>query len=265
VSRRVQLEQGYGGIIEFYPPEGVPDASPAPTVEIVDLVAETAATPDSVSQTATAAEGSREITVTSTTGMVAGRRYWLGENAPLGYEDSAVLINSATVFTLENPLKVGMTSGKVRGHGLRYTVSAADAEDEALRLRAVWRYSIGGIAKRGRMSLDIVEDPFDLVVTEEEIEARAPGWSGQSGARGSWRRYLDAARDDIVLMLEAQKVLAHEVEHRDLLRPAFIYRILYHRHRRDEELSAEYSQLASQAMRDFFRSYHSEFDSVLGS
>jgi len=252
----IYLELGIGGTIEWYPPKGVRDAMPAPTVELRGLQAAVAATADAISQpVAGGTVGARELTVTSTAGIVAGRRYWLGPDGPQGYEDTVIEVVSGTKLVVEEPLKAALTS--VRGHRLSYVVAAGLCAEAVGPLAVIWRYTVGGIPYRGRDALTICQDPFALSCTEDEVKARDPGMPGQAGARGSWRRFCGVAERDIADMLRALQIDPQDTEP-DGLVSAYVYRILYHRYRGTDR-SEEMELLASRALKDYIKAYHSEF------
>lgn len=263
---RLQYEKDVGGTLEYYPPEGVSSAATvvAYTSGTTTLFSSGPVTLDTFSQTGlTAAEGARDITVSSSANAVVGRRYWVTPDPGAdGYEDRIIGIPDATSVMLETPLKVAMAgSGTIKGHGLRRTLSTTEAGTLRERCRLVWRYTVGGIAYMHSELFDIVYWPFSLSVTEEELELADTAFGGQTGARGSWRKHVALAERDMWQALEGIGVRPDLVRSRDLLQLPFIYRTLYHRHRNDEAKAKIYAALYGEAWSHFTGSKDAWYDS----
>ena len=258
---RVQLRLGVGGVLEYSPAEGRPTHG---WIAIyrgqTALVPEVALTVDTFSTTCTALAGARALTVGSTAGAVAGRRIWIGGDDQSGYEDSVVAVHSATVLEVEEPLKLALNAARIAGHVLRYTVNANLISSSTRYLRAAWRYTVAGATYRRDYLFDVVRLPFELALTEEDVCSVDPGFSGQIGTRGSWRRMLAAAVEDIWLALESQGRQPDLLRSRDLLRPALLSRLLYRRHFADSERAARHDRDYQAAIAAACASMHAWYD-----
>jgi hypothetical protein len=250
-------------VLEYYPENGVATAS---TIAIYTsgtsaLLVPTAVVLDAANQALGAhLAGVQTLTVASSALFYPGKRYWL-DDGYLGYEVEVYAVPLATSIVLTEPIKRAITAGSIKGHGLRKTITAAISANLARRLRVVWRPTIAAVEYRYEELIDIVRWPFDLKVTEDDLEAADPSFGEQTGTAGKWRLWVKAAIEDIWLALEGAGVEPDKVRSRDLLLRPVIYRALYHRHNRDSEQSAHYLKCYEDAWRSVLSCRDSWYDS----
>lgn len=203
---RLQYQQSVANQLwEFYPPEGKPDASPAPTFGLyrgtTALISPTAITQDTVSTTITATAGAQTVTLGSSTGVVVGRRYWVQTaTGGKGYEVDVVDVPDATSAILAQPVKEAVTAGLFKGHGQRRTFSAAELTSlyDGLRVEVV--YYVASVRYAKRQHLDIVRVPLTLAsldIGESEIEKAYPDFGRFVDVEGKWRGIVETAFGEV--------------------------------------------------------------------
>lgn len=267
---RVQYTEDEAQTAELYPParllvRGVPTAATyslhrTRTSKIVDAASITI---DTASTTiASATEGDKNLTVADSSNFKAGRRYWVSDAGGVdGYEVVCDAVPDATTVRLRDPLRIDITSGTIKGHGLRYSLTTTHTDTEYRWLREVWSMTIDSETHKISRLVDIVAEPFEIYVTETEIEQADISFGGSAGSSTAWQAHVSAATDAIWQDLEGNGIWPDLVRSRDLLTRPLVYRTLFHRHGRDPDLREHYLELYKEAMGAFYGSKNAWYDS----
>lgn len=202
-----------------------------------------AVTLDTASQTLGAhALGATTLTVTSSAAFVVGRRYWLDDGYQ-GYEVECYSKPLATTLVITEPLRRAITSGSIKGHGLRVTLGTSVTGSLRRHVRVEWSATLTGATYKSTEFVDVVELPFALFVTEADLESADPSFGEQVGSSARWRRWVDGAIEDVWQALEGAGLKPDCVRSRDVLTRPVVYRALAIRHQRDPELAERYKAL----------------------
>lgn len=232
-----QFEKGQEGILEFYPPEGVPSSA---TVQVVkpngsDLVAATAVTLDTVDTTVSGISRDDEtFTVGSGTGIVTARRYWLATDGGRGYETGITEVDGTTVRP-DEPVSFDISSGTFKGHGLRYTLTTTHTADTLRNCRVVWRYTVDGLNYMESVVIDIVPLPFRAKLTDGDMREIEPLWNGLSS---EYRNAIDQAELEIFGDIKGRQKLPSRVIDRRLLCAPMKWKVLQIRYFRSDDSQA---------------------------
>lgn len=230
---RIQFTVDLASTLEFYPPEGRPDASATLNIYTSGDSPLTGTFPatvalDSVNTTTTAAAAQRatELSLTSGTGIVAGRRYSIKLASGQRIEVVARGVDGTTMY-LDQPLSVAVGSGDtVQGHRLAYSLSAEQNGDQRRRVRASWSYDVDGDTYAWQQYYSVVREPFLIPVTESDIELHDHTFGAYVDRFGSWKRLIPGAHDIVAEMIEAEEMYPDLIKDRDGLKTAIIYCIL---------------------------------------
>jgi hypothetical protein len=254
MARRLQLEQSKAATIRWYPTEGVPTSA---TIQVVspagtDIVADgTSATIDSVAATVAAASyQDPTFSVDTATGISVGERYWLATAGGRGYEITVVDI-SGTTITPDQPVRFDISGGSLSGLAISYSLTTTHTATRYRDVRMVWRYTAGGLSRMHQHTADIVRVPFEIPVTESDIEQIDPTFGDLSS---DYLRLREQAESDIYSWLRGRKIYPDLVIDRSLLTPSAVYRILHLRHIREESLREGYAELYTEALVAFHNS-----------
>lgn len=228
-----QHEISQTATLEWYPDEGPPAASPAPTLEITSSDGETlratsaspAVSRDTTDTTLTTTARAAAAVVGSSTGVTIGRRYWLSTAAGgKGYAERVVDVPSSTAIELGSGARYATTNGKLRGLRLSATY-AADANPRQ-RCRCVWRYTVGGIAYVATELVDFVRCPFDLRLSAQLIEEIAASFGEDLGQSSQWAGLLERAEREAFAWLRGKRLRPELVIDRQGLQAAYALRVL---------------------------------------
>ena len=233
--RRPQYEYGQAATLRWYPLESELSGSTAITSATYGLfsgqssaliAAGTAATVDAASQTVSSvSRGDRTLTVSSTSAFAVDGRYWLCSDSGRGYYvDVADL--TATTLTLRDPVRFAISSGKVSGALITGALSSTVAENLERNLRLEWSYVIGGVTFRKKQIVDIVRWPFDVDITEDDVERVSTQFGELVGQYGSWRALREGAIDSIWSDLRAANREPDKIADRSVLKLAAAYKVL---------------------------------------
>lgn len=226
--RRHQYRTSVASVLEFYPPQGV--ASSATVAGFVSgtsasLFASESVTLDTASATVSGHTASATLlTVDDSTGFVVGRRYWAETAGGRGREVTVIDVPNGTSLELDQP--IGFVVTAIAGHGLRRTLTAEEAGTVRRRCRVLWTYTVDGMGYVADQMIDIVEMPFALHLTEEDIEEAYPPAGEHAGSRRAWAKVLRKAEGEVFNRVAAEQIEPDLVRERDLLRDAAVYRAL---------------------------------------
>ena len=272
---RVQLRQDQADQeLIYYPQEGAPEA--AATVVLYSsgssvLQASAPATVDPTSGTTTTlhSAGSYEISFTPAIGSAApivGREYWVQTPTGRGYAVGCMAATASSI-TIDQPLAFDLPAGStVRGLRLSVVADATTIGSTIRRAEAVWAFAVLDSSGNSRTYVqnyrfDVVLRPFEITMTEAEIEHFDPGFGEYAGARGGWQKLREGALADITYFLESQQIEPDLVRERRYLRRAMALRILQKLYLGfSDERYARFEALYHEALADFTAS-HAWYDS----
>jgi hypothetical protein len=207
------------------------------------LLASTAATVDPASQSITSGlAGGRTITVANTSAFTVGRRYRIlvldGRSV-----DLLLIAKTAADLTFDAEIPWTSTAGTVRAQRVSVSFTAPDATTRSCR--AVWTY---GTAEEVDI-IDIVRMPFALIVSEQRVVDSEQLYVDTLGHRPA--RHIAQASRDVELWLRGQQIYPDLVIDRSMLEQAVVWRALYIRHIRDEELRGVFGKEYESALSAF--------------
>ena len=267
---RTQLSLDVDGTLEFYP-DARPDAAASlhvynEALTPLDATLDPVAVPLDVVDEALTVEafaGDPTITVASTVGLVIGRRYRLvneegrdREVRVIGFSAASGLIR----FDQPLPFDCAVTTSRLRGHRLAYTIDAALLSIRRRRMRAHWVFEIGGVAFQKDVHFDVVLSPFNLVINEETVELADTSFGEAIGAKESWKKNRKQAINHVWRSLAKFQVKPDLVRDRDALRDACVFALLAYFHFKDEALRKAWFEAYNWAMSDF-KASHAWYDS----
>jgi hypothetical protein len=232
-----QYEKDQIATLEFFPPEvfPIPDADGTVSIFIsadspIDASLEDATavldTADSA-LTVLASEGDRSVTIASSTLFKVGQRYIL-VNELSQTQEVEILGKSATTLLFDQPIKFNcaVTTSSVKGYRLTVQISAAIAGTKRHYLEARWKYNIDSVEHRHSTYFDIVRRPFEINVTEHDIEKQYAGFGEYTGARKGWKKHEAGAIDDIWSFLAGKQIRPELVYDKDILLQVVALKIL---------------------------------------
>lgn len=230
---RLQYTKGVAGSLVLYAPEGIPDADATLTIYTsgnstlagsswpVTVSLSTATT----TLSALAAQYAESLALTDATNFAAGERYYINDGGQL-LEVKASRKSSNTLY-LDQPLSFGVASGAtIASHKLAFALSTTHTATLRRRLRAVWSYEVDGVAYSHQQYFSVVNEPFELAITEEDIEGHDLAFGEYTDDRGAWRKLIDGAHDEVERMLRARQLSPDLIRDRDGLRDALIFCLL---------------------------------------
>lgn len=181
----------------------------------------------STALTVAAAEGDASITVTSTSGFAAGRRYWITQASGEGHEVRVRRVTSATVLQLDAPLREPLAiSSTIAGHRLTKAITTAHTASVRRGCRAEWELTWSDASVTAESDLfDIVLLPWALGVTEGDLERVYPGFGELAGY--GWEGLARAGEDWVRAKLCGRQLRPDLCAERDVLKLAAVYRTLY--------------------------------------
>lgn len=246
-------------------PQGYADASPAPSGSIVSAQGETLASTTAARGTATAvatvAAGSREVSCDTIANFKVGLPYWLATAGGRGIEVRVVDIDSVgKKLWLAEPVRWAVASGSIKDHRLYLSISSSTNSKVRRACRTAWRYSIGGVARAEHRTLDFVHTPFELAITDADIDRVSATFGAMSGEGGEWSRLKEQAESDVSMALLGAQVKPDLCIERDLLKSAAVYRVLQLRHVQKPELAERFAALYAEQIGLFLGS-HTWYDS----
>jgi len=262
--RRIQLEFKKDNVIPFYPPEGRPDGaadlfvytqgtSPLdgtldPLSVALDLVNE--------ALTLAAVKGADNITVADTSNVKVGRRYIL-KNQEGDTQEVFVRAKTASLVRFDQPIRFAcdVTTSVLEGHRLAATILGALLNTRRRFGRLRWEYEIDGVAVHHDELFDVVLLPFNLVLTEEDVERHYTAFGESIGSRRSWRKLREGVFDDIWRALRGMQVHPDLVRDREMLTDAAAFRLLVKHFQSNPEQREFWLALYKDAMAEFYASH----------
>lgn len=274
---RIQYTMDAAGTLELYPREGQADADGDVYVytqgtSLLDstlLNGSSNAIVDTVSTaiSANASAGDDTVTVTSATGLVVGRRYTIVNHE--GRKQEITLLGlSSTTARLDQPLDFACTAttSTFTGHRLACALTTTHTSAVRRRMRVLWVYDVDSVTYRTTQWIDVVRIPFDLDVTEEDLEELDPGFGEWTGSRDGWKKARKGGLAAIWSYLAAQGIYPDLVRDLTLLRLAAAQKTLELFYFRMPALSERWGEAYRETMAAFQTSrawYDSDHDMVL--
>jgi hypothetical protein len=229
----IQFLYNIASTLEFYAPEGIPDGNASLTVYTsgsgeLDGTWPQTVTLDGATTTTTAAGelGDTSIPVASIANFKTGRKYWVknitGELHQIrlrGLAGSNLYLDQPLSFTFEG----GSTVASAR---YAFDLTAAQNGTLRRRLRAVWSYDVDSVTVYLQQYYSVVREPFQLDITEEDIERHDPAFGEYADSLNNWTKLVHGAHDDIERKLRARQLCPDLLRDRDGLRDALIFQLL---------------------------------------
>lgn len=211
----------------FYPPEDYAPSTASLTIKDAtnaDLSGTWPATVarDAVTTTLTvaASQGARALTLDTISNIIPDTTYLLGIPDGRKFRVRVIGVNAATkqVF-LDQPLTApAATSSTFTGLAYRYTMTTGATAAVSRRCAAIWTYTVHGKTVTEKQRFDIVRDPWELRLTESDIEEYDHLFGETSGSSNRWQSLIGGVSADIMRKLEARKIYADLIKDRDLLK-----------------------------------------------
>lgn len=226
MASHIQYEADVGGLLEFYPREGVPTAATVTAYRSgqSELFSADTVTLDTASQTvADVDHDATTLAVADESAFVVGRRYILASDGGR-LVDVECIDKAAGELTISEPPGFDIASGTIKGHGLRRTLSAVEAAVIRRDVRIVWAYTVGGRAYRRVQWIDIVAYPWGLDIDAQTMRRAYPSFTELAG--DGWEEWIPQAERDIWRELAKHGAKPDLCVQRDPLVDAAAFRIL---------------------------------------
>lgn len=230
---RLQFTKDVASTLAFYAPEGIPDGAATVTIytggdgelEGDTWPATVALGSASTTTTAAATQQSETLPVGDASAFSAGGRYWINDSGQR--VEVEVRKKSGSTLYLTQPLPFTVSSGATIASGrYAYSLSATQTATLRRRLRAVWSYEVDSEAVSHTQYFSVVREPFDISLTEDDIEAHDHNFGEYAGSRGQWRRLIEGAHHDVERALRRKQLTPDLVKDRDGLKDALIFYLL---------------------------------------
>jgi hypothetical protein len=230
---RIQFRKDTAGTLEFYPPEGRPDSNASLDVYKGQAVwgegtwpATITLPPFSQNLTATASAGDTEVTVGSTSGLVRGHRFML-KNAFAQQEEVTVDGFDATTIKLVDPIQYDQTtSSTIKAHRLTQALTSGNTANRERNLRALWSYTVDSVDYVTEQYFDIVRQPFEIKITERDLEAFGGAQLIGTLPREQLNAYIEGGHRTLEMMLRGDQIEPDLVRNPDDLRDALAHLVL---------------------------------------
>lgn len=203
--------RGTSAEAELYSPEGTLKATLTPTLDTVDT------TVSALGSTADV------LTLTSATGVVVGREYWLGSAS--GWQAKVrVISKDANVIRLEVPPPAAAAVGDTfQGLAWSAGILGSYLTTRARHYRIDWRVTSGSEVRAYRQALHVVAMQFRPPVTADDAKRIAhqshSGWA-KAEPYGTWLRIAEEASDEVRKLLQKDEDFPHWVGDQDAFRHA---------------------------------------------
>lgn len=224
---RRQYEKGRTNeILEHYPANGVPTSVTLQAVDAdgEDLIAEEAVTPDSFSQTVTGVtKRDKVLTVPDGTGAVVGRHYWLSTDGGRGYAVRLLEVDGNNLL-MAIPAKFDIASGTIKG--LRLARVLTETSEVKRGVTLIWRYTVNSLPVTIRESIDIVETPWWVDVTDGDMQTASPQFGEQVGTYDGFGDLKENVRRQLWGEIVASGANPDELGSREILREAMAFGVL---------------------------------------
>lgn len=253
---RIQFTKDVAGTLVFYAPEGIPDGAASLTIYTsgdATLTGETwpySATLTSASTTLSAAASRYAENISATDGsafVARTQRYMISDGGQI--QEITISRKSSNTLYLDQPLAAAVANGAtLASHRYTYSLSTTQTATLRRRLRAVWSYAVGGVSYSHTQYFSIVREPFDIYLTEEDIEEHDLEFGQYVDDSGAWRKLIEGAHNDVERMLRAKQLSPDLIRDRDALRDAVIFGVLSKIYQKQPERAAAWGAKVEQAI-----------------
>lgn len=242
-----QFMLGYSAVLQFYPPEGLPDGAVSLSLfddsgtAWGDTANPISLTPDATTETITAAvvRGNDTLTIASPTGFVKGR-YYIVILADGYWFECRVLAVGTTSLTLDEGVPVEVPANStIRGYRCAHTLTANELDTVKRNIKALYTYQIDGQNVQHIERFDCVRDPFKVAISLAHMRREAADFGDFGGAANRWRTYIDGAHGEVDENLRARGVYPDQLQNREALRTAIVCGVLVRLHRAVQNPLAE--------------------------
>jgi hypothetical protein len=233
-----QFKVGTAPILEFYPPEGLIDASATLRLSADDgtlwdgspeTIAQ-ASSPSTVT-TATANRGDESVAVASIASFVVGRRYLIVRANGIVFE-MTLRAKVTGLLTFEQGFSDGLAVGDtIRDWALRRTLTTDETASVSRWNLAEWQYSKDGQICVHEHRFDCVNRPFGFAITEQDLREKAPDWDEFRGRLPRWKHCIPEAHRTVDRILRGGSLYPDRIALRDLLKSAVLNATLHLIHR----------------------------------
>lgn len=262
VGVRLQFAKDAAGTLEFYPKQGRADAaadvyvytSGTNELDGTNLAGSGNGSLDAASEalTASASVGDETVTVADISAYVVGRRYSLKSHE--GRRQEVTLLGkTGTTLRLDQPVQFACTDSTsyLQGHRLTVSLTTAHTATVRRRLRVLWVYDVDSVTYRETRWIDIVRVPFQLSVTEDDLETLDPDFGEWAGDRAGWRKLEAGATAAVWSTLAAMQVYPDLVRDTTLLELAYAFKMLELFYFREEALSGRWREKYEETISQF--------------
>lgn len=230
---RIQFTKDIAGVLEFYAPEGVPDSAATLTIYTSasgELEGESWPATVTLSTATTTTTATANIHTDSLT-VADESNFVVDERAMINFEgqrlEVVVRAKSSLTLELDQELSSTIVSGAtVASHRLTYALTAAQNATLRRRLRAVWSYEVDSVPRTHQQYFSVVREPFNIALTEEDIESHDFAFGEYADRRGAWKKLIHGSHNDVERMLRALQLSPDLVRDRDSLKDALIFSLL---------------------------------------
>jgi len=212
---RLQVRKNSSDYLDFYPSDNTLPSSTA-TLTITDadgnniegLTYPLTVNRDTVNSTVStqAVEGDKTLLVDVITGVIRGETYLL--TLPNGVTKQ-VRVNgvSANQILIDEPLSFVVPVGSVI-QGIKYSqaLNTTVTANVKRRVRAKWTYTVNSRAKTVSQEFDIVITPFQIDISERDIENLDHNFGEVTSGSDKWRSLIPGCVRDLGRWLESRKI-----------------------------------------------------------
>lgn len=202
--------RGTSAEAELYSPEGTLKATLSPTLDTVDT-------------TVTAIGATTDLlTLTSATGVIVGREYWLGSASGWSAKVRVVEKNGNVVRLEVPPPGTPEVADTFQGIAWSVSILGSYLTTRARHYRIDWRVT-GSEVRAYRQTLHVVAMQFRPPVTADDAKRIAhqshSGWA-RAEPYGTWLRIAEEASDEVRKLLQKDEDFPHWVGDQDAFRHA---------------------------------------------
>ena len=212
---RVQVKKNSTDYLDFYPSDSIIPSSTATLTITTDDNNELSGfsypqtvNRDSVNSVTTvqAVEGDDSFTVDVTTGVLRGETYLL--TLPNGRTKQVKVngIASGKIY-IDEPINfVAPVGTTIQGFKYSFALNTTATATVERRLRAKWTYTVNGRSKTVTQEFDIVNTPFQLDLSEKDIENLDHNFGEVTAGSDKWKSLIPGCVRDLGRWLESRKI-----------------------------------------------------------
>lgn len=213
----------------FYPPDDHAPSSATLTLKDVNGGELAGTWPATVNRdnvnttlTAQASQAARMLTLDVITNIIPDTTYILAIPDGRRFRVKVVGVNPSTKQVyLDQPITATAASGSLFvGLAYRYAMTAPATAAVLRRCSALWSYAINGKTVQEKQRFDIVRDPWELRITESDVEEYDHVFGETAGSSNRWQSLIPGVSADIMRRLESRKIYADLIKDRDMLKRA---------------------------------------------